>query len=88
MAPLAFTDPMAYIATQLAAYARGETYDQGGMEEAATLVCAAQLVKAGLSMNTVETLFRDRDYSFKFGYERATDELTVDVIWDDAEAQP
>lgn len=85
MARLAFTDPMAYIATQLAAHARGEPYDEDGMQEAATLVAAAQLVANGMSMDSVEALFRDRGHTFRIAYERDGD-LTIDIVWDDEDA--
>lgn len=76
---------MAVIVRGLTAQARGEQVDEEGMQEAASLLAAAQLVHAGMSMAAVERQFRDRDHSFKFTYDGATDDLEVSVIWDDDE---
>lgn len=85
MSPLAFTNPTAFIVSQLARHARGEPYDEDGMMEAATLVAAAQLVHAGASLDAVERQFRDRDHTFRFTYEPDEDTgeycLTVTVEW-------
>ena len=80
-------EPMAVIAAGLAAQARGEEVDQDAMEDAATLVCAASLVRAGMSMDTALRLFAERDYTFKFTYDGKTDELGVEVVWDDEDEQ-
>jgi hypothetical protein len=77
---------LAVIVDGLAAHARGEEVDQNGMEEAATLIAAAELVKAGMPADVVERKFRDEDYTFKFSYDSGTDDLRIDVVWSDDEA--
>lgn len=77
--------PMTVIAAGLAAHARGEEVDEDAMEEACTLAAAAELVRAGLDIDTVQRMFENRDHTFKVAYDRDTDELTVDVVWTDGE---
>lgn len=88
--PQAHTEPLTFIAEQLTRHARGEDCDEDGMMEAATLLTAAQLVKAGASMDGVERQFRDRDHHFRFAWEPDEDtgepSLVVEVIWDDEDA--
>lgn len=78
-------EPMAVIAAGLAAHARGEEVDQDAMEDAALLVCTANLVARGIPAETVERWFRDRDYEFRFTYDGADDELGVSVEFLDGE---
>ena len=88
-APVGFTDPMGFIAAQLAAHAQGQQVDEDAMQEAITLVAAAQFVRAGMSMDAVERLFTERDHHFRVAFEPDDDGeecLTVEVIWDDDEA--
>jgi hypothetical protein len=88
----AHTEPLVFIAEQLTRHARGEPVDEDLMMETATLVAAAQLVKAGASLDAVERQFRDRDHSFRFAWEPDEDtgepSLVVEVVWDDDEADP
>jgi hypothetical protein len=78
-------NPMAVIAMGLAAHARGEPVNQAKMEDAATLVTAAQLVRSGLAFDVVERMFHDRPHVFRFTYDGDTDELGVSVDWTDEE---
>ena len=85
MSPVGFTDPSAFIMSQLLASARDEPVDQDALEDAATLVAAANLHRAGLSYEALERLFNERDHTFRLAIEDG--DLVVEVKWDDEEGE-
>lgn len=76
--------PMTVIAVGLTAAALGEPVDQDAMQDAGAVVAAANLLRGGMSMDAIEKVF-ERPHVFKFTYDRATDEIGIDIEWDDEE---
>lgn len=74
-------DPMAVIADGLPANARGEEFDEDAMQVAGALVVGAQLIKAGMSYEAAYRQFEERDYRFRFAYDRADDSISIDIEW-------
>lgn len=65
------------------ASSRGEPYDEAAAKEATTILIAANLAMRGVSLDNVEKMMRDRDYTMKVKYDPATGDLTVDCVFDD-----
>lgn len=60
---------------------------QDEIEEAATILAAAKLVRCGLDIDTVERLFCDRDHTIKLTYDGATDEVGIVLDWEGGEPE-
>lgn len=51
--------------------------------EAAGILAAASLVRAGADLEDVERQFVDRPWLARFTYDKATDEIGVSIEWED-----
>lgn len=80
---------LAPVYTALAAKSRGDVVTEAMEEaahEAAAVVCAAQLVRAGGDVEDVVRMFQTRPYEIDISYTGGTDgELNVAVVWLDTE---
>lgn len=85
---MAETQPMDVVLYALTAQAKGEALtedEQDICEYAGTLLAMSQLVRAGMGPDAAYRQFEERDYTLRFVWTRATDEVEVIVEWDDDE---
>lgn len=62
----------------------GETYDEDRTSEAADGLYAIEMYEAGFSVETILETF-DREYETKIKWDKATEELSVELIFLDGD---
>ncbi len=81
--------PWTLIMESLTLQAKGEPIPddlRDATEAAGTLLAASVLVQGGGDIDAVLRQFEERDHTFHFNYDTRTDEIGIEVRWDDGDS--